>query len=214
MAIDDAWCAECGVDRSEDPTLDDTTRTICPNCGKTSALRYCRGASETFHFSDSASVALTPGNQTRDWTEKWNHIKTRYVELNAPLTGPMDAARIEKAEHELLGLFVEILSLRDALIKELHASKDDVRTLYRTPHLALATDIANSRKHHGIDFAKHPPMTGGDPIPVNRQGGSNPSGGWSPQITFAQHGRQFDGLSAARAAIDAIENWLRSKSLI
>ncbi len=159
----DAYCSGCGLDRSSDQSLDETTRTPCPDRGVT-PLTFRRTMVETTHTSASMSYVMSPGDQSRPWELRWRSIESSLQHLQQLQQGGVDRAAIEAAERELLDFYVLAYHLKDALIKEGAAPKQDVENaINNDPRLALLADLANLDKHHVLDVVRYPPRSGAAP---------------------------------------------------
>jgi hypothetical protein len=99
---------------------------VVGRCGNTAAVStvWARGVSigikivEDLNISESIDVALQPQNADRDWRRKWNEIEHDLREIDREFDPPLSGPAILTANQRLHLLYVQMYSLRDALIHD------------------------------------------------------------------------------------------------
>lgn len=205
-----AHCAGCGLDRSDDLSLTGTKRSPCPSCGRTS-LNFVRTLTATLTTSASLSSSLSPGVQDRDWRLKWKQLEGRLPRVTEPRAEPRSGDAIHSATQDLFEFFVSAYHLKDTLIVDEAASKQDVENaINNSPILALLADLANLDKHRRLT---KPPRSGDVPM-VAKVSDTSDGPGWQLVVSIRHKGAVIDGVTFANQAIDEWHRHLRSWKLI
>ena len=208
--IQGAHCAGCGRDRSEDLSLTNTKRTLCPNCGTTS-LSFTRAMTETLTMSTSLSSSLSPGVQDRNWHLKWQQLATRLPHVSGPRTEQRSATAIHSATQDLFEFFVSAYHLKDAVIADNVIGKQIVEdTINNSPTLALLADLANLDKHRKLT---KPPRSGDVPV-VTRISDISVGPGWQLSVSIRHKGTVTDGVAFATQVVDEWRRHLQSWNLL
>ena len=201
-SIVDAYCAECGLDRSDDPSITNTKRTPCPNCGMTS-LSFARAMTETLMMSASLSTSLSPGAQDRDWRLRWQQLERRLPRVTDPRTEQRSAATIHSATQDLFEFFISAHHLSDALIEDGVVTRQNVdQAMRQNPTLSLLRDLANLDKHRKL---KSKPWSGAVPV-VEKVSDTSDGPGWQLVVSIRHDGVLIDGVAFAS---EVIKEWRR-----
>jgi hypothetical protein len=177
-------------------------------------VRYEQTFTASAGASGSLGYVMTPGDQTRDWLLRWRAIEAGGVALEQPRSGAVSQAAIEEAERDLLEFFVTAYHLKDALIKDHAAPKQDIENAVSgSTDLSLLADLANLDKHHRLDVSKYPPRSGHVPLIKSREATSQ-AGGWRLITTIEHNHHDLDWTKVARAAVGAWRSWLQAQHLI
>jgi hypothetical protein len=106
---------------------------------------------ETLSVSDHVQAALVPGNQTRDWKQRWNLVQHELALILSPHTETISGGSIHVALQRFFSFLVSAYHLKDALKDaslgiglSASAVEDAVTNDVR---LALLADLANLDKH-------------------------------------------------------------------
>lgn len=190
-------------------------RPPCPHCGETGLINGV-AIVETASISDTLTAELIPGNQSRDWKQRWKLIQDDIQPILSPHTETMSGESIHAALQKLLSFFILTYHLKDAL-KDAAAGLDltpkDIEDLVTNdPRLALLADLANLDKHMKLT---KPPRSGTVPIIGQVSGKDCLTGaGWKLSIQI-QHGTStFNGLRVAENAVNAWHTQLKAWKLI
>lgn len=201
-SIVDVYCAECSLDRSDDPSITNTKRTPCPNCGMTS-LRFARAMTETLTMSESLSTALSPGVQDRDWRLRWQQLERRLPCVTDPRTEQRSTAAIHSATQDLFEFFISAYHLSDALFEDGVVTKQNVEhAMKQNETLSLLRDLANLDKHRKL---KSKPWSGAVPV-VEKVSGTADGPRWQLVVSIRHDGIVIDGVAFAS---EVIEEWRR-----
>lgn len=199
-----SFCSKCGTPRASE-IADMVIRPPCPNCGATSLTHNVR-AESTIAVSSNLSAELIPGNQTRDWKQRWELIQSEIKVILSPRTEAMSGESIHAELQRLLSFFIQTYHLKDALkdaAAGLRLTPMDVEdAVTNDPTLALLADLANLDKHMKLT---RPPRSGTIPI-VGQVSGKDCllGAGWELSMQI-QHGTStFNG---SRVAEDAVKAW-------
>ena len=207
------FCGGCGSPLDQPANLPVEERTPCPICGSMSRQINVT-CTDKVKFTDSLSMELTPGTQARDWRQRWIEIQEHLKRLLAPHSGPMSAASIQNANHDLHSFFVQAYHLKDSLIQDAGTTGVPATTIENgitaDPHLALLADLANLDKHGKLSKA---PRSGDIPT-WDVSGVSDDDAGWRLSLKIRHKGKTHDGLNFAGEAVSAWERHLRRWGLI
>ena len=207
------FCSGCGSPLDQPANLPVEERTPCPICGSMSRQINVT-CTDKVKFTDSLSMELTPGTQARDWRQRWIEIQEHLKRLLAPHSGPMSAASIQNANHDLHSFFVQAYHLKDSLIQDAGTTGIPATTIENAitadPHLALLADLANLDKHGKLSKA---PRSGDIPT-WDVSGVSEGDAGWRLSLTIRHKGKTHDGLNFAGEAVSAWKRHLSRWGLI
>lgn len=212
--MDSTCCSKCGASRLRE-VADMAVRPPCPHCGETGLIHRV-GIVETASTSDSLTAELIPGNQVRDWKQRWKHIQDEIKTILSPHTETMSSESIHAAQQRLLSFFIQTYHLKDALKDAavgLRLKPKDVEdAVTNDPRLSLLADLANLDKHMNLT---QPPRSGIVPIIGQVSGKDCLTGaGWELSMQI-QHGTTtFNGLRVAEDAINAWHTKLKAWKLI
>ncbi len=201
--LSDVTCSKCGAPRP--PELSVTTeRPPCPDCGST-ALTFSVTVEESISISDHCSAELVPGNQTRDWKQRWKLILGDIQLISSPEMAAMSGESIHAALQRLFAFFILAYHLKDALKEAAHQlglkSSDIEDAITNDPRLALLADLANLDKHMKLT---KPPRSGCTPVVEKISGADSTNGsGWRLVVRIKHGSSTLDGLAVARDAIAA-----------
>jgi len=207
------FCSGCGSPLDQPANLPVEERTPCPICGSMSRQINVT-CTDNLKFTDGLSMELTPGTQARDWRQRWIEIQEHLKRLLAPHSGPMSAASIQNANHDLHSFFVQAYHLKDSLIQDAGTTGVPATTIENgitaDPHLALLADLANLDKHGKLSKA---PRSGDIPT-WDVSGASDGDSGWRLSLTIRHKGKTHDGLNFADEVVSAWARHLRRWALI
>lgn len=192
-----------------------TARSPCPHCGGTS-LTIEVSIAEALSLSDHVQAALVPGNQTRDWKQRWKLVQDELALIVRPHTETMSGESIHSALQRLFSFFISAYHLKDALkdaAPGIGLSGSDVEiAVTNDARLALLADLANLDKHMKLNRA---PRSGTVPVIGEISGSDDPKGGgWRLSLQISHGTRSLDGLSVAEAAVNAWREKLAAWQLI
>lgn len=197
-------CPRCGLAR--DPALaGDSGRPPCPNCGTTS-LHISVSVTESIgHVADSVSVRLTPGQQARDWRQRWIEIKTHEQNLQKPRIEQLSAVSIHSARHDLHSFYVQAYHLKDSLIQDAATTGVNMVSIEgaikQNATLSLLADLANLDKHGKLT---RPPRSGSTPSIKQVAADSSGNTGWRLLLEISHQSKTLDGL---QVAADVVREW-------
>ena len=201
--MSDVTCSKCGGRRP--PELSATTeRPPCPNCGST-ALTFNVTAKGSISISGHCSAELIPGNQNRDWKQRWKLIQGEIKRISSPETAVMSSESIHAALQRLFAFFILAYHLKDALKEaapELGLTSSGIEdTITNDPRLALLADLANLDKHMKLT---KPPRSGHIPAVEQISGADSTNGSGWRLVAKIKHGSStLDGLTVAHDSISA-----------
>ena len=212
--MDSTCCSKCGASRPRE-VADMSVRPPCPHCGET-GLIHGVAIVETTSISDSLTAELIPGNQTRDWKQRWKLIQDELQVILSPHMETMSSESIHAAQQRLLSFFIQTYHLKDAL-KDASVGlglkpKGVEDAVTNDPRLSLLADLANLDKHMSLT---QPPRSGTVPI-IGQVSGKDclMGAGWKLSIQI-QHGTStFNGLRVAEDAVNAWRTQLKAWKLI
>lgn len=205
-------CSKCGASR---PAADKTARLPCPYCGGTS-LTISMSFEESMSISDRYLAELVPGNQARDWKQRWRLIQKEVQIVCYPHTDAMSGELIHASLQHLFSFFIHAYHLKDALkdaAPELGLKPSDIEdAITNDPRLALLADLVNLDKHTRLT---KPPRSGSVPIIEQISGTDNSDGdGWQLSVKIRHGSSIHDGLVIARNAVTAWQEKLTEWRLI
>lgn len=210
MATSTSTSATCGgCDHAMDPIVaQDPDRAPCPRCGSPN-IAVAVGIAEEINIAGRIDVGVGTADYARDAARRWEDADAEVYALEQPLP---DSSRetILNAQRRLYAAFIDLWSLREALLREdgiACRSVDEI--IEASAVIALAHDLGNVAKH-GSPLRS--PRSGPQPIflqPLATRAGSG--GPWKFRLNV-EHGRTTaDGVDIARRAIDewrdALTNW-------
>lgn len=156
-----------------------------------------------------------PGEQDRDWRQRWQQIQSHLTRILTSRTETMSASAIHAALHELQSFFVQAYHLKDALKHDAVAlgitEKQVEDGVSADTYLSLLADLANLDKHSELTRR---PRSGAVPDTAGVSGRSLPGGGWQLSWRFEHMGSTLDGVTVAAEIVPAWESLLRDWGLI
>lgn len=171
---------------------------------------------ETLSASDHLGSALIPGNQTRDWKQRWKLVQDELSLILRPRTEALSAESIHTALQHLFSFFIAAYHLKDALKDSaggIGLNPSDVEdAVTNDARLALLADLANLDKHMKLS---HVPRSGTVPV-IGEVSGSDArdGGGWQISVQIKHGARILDGLAVAEDATNAWREKLLAWRLI
>ncbi len=209
-------CADCGAIRpAELAATDVRPPPPCPECG---GIKLCLDAmvQESLSITDNTSTRLTPGNQARNWRQRWSVLQWDLQKLRAPRTDVMSADAIHSSLQQLCTFFTQAYHLKDALKADPLVRSLQEPTIEDAVSgdamLALLADLANIEKHLHLNKA---PRSGSTPQFIETSGvGSSTGVGWQLSAKIAHGERVLDGLDVAEDAVAAWREKLLEWGLI
>jgi hypothetical protein len=155
--------------------------------------------------SVQCSGELIPGNQARDWKQRWALVQMDLQSVSAPSTETMSRESIHAWLQRLFSFFIHAYHLKDAL-KDAASSlgliaSDIENAITSDPRLALLADLANLDKHFKLT---KPPRSGCMPVigPVSGVDCTT-GGGWLLSVKIEHNAVSLNGLTVARDACSA-----------
>jgi len=212
--MDTVTCSTCGASRP--PELGATLeRPPCPNCGGT-ALTFAVSIEESISVSGQCSAELVPGNQTRDWKQRWSQAQKDLQSVFSPSTEAMSGESIHAWLHRLFSFFIHAYHLKDALkdaAPSLGLNASDIEAaITNDPRLALLADLANLDKHFKLT---KPPRSGCVPVIEQISGVDSAAGnGWLLSVKIKHGTVILDGLAVAKDAIAAWQEKLSTWGIL
>ena len=167
-------------------------------------------------FSGHYSAEFVPGNQARDWRQRWELVQGGIQRISLPHVEVMSGESIHAAVQRLFSFFIQAYHLKDALKEaapQLGLRLSDVEDAIKNdPRLALLADLANLDKH--IQLTK-PPRSGFAPIVEKISGADSSTGnGWLLVVRIRHGASILDGLTVAQDAVSAWQEKLRRWGLV
>ena len=196
-------CSKCGAGRP--PELATTSeRPPCPRCGGT-ALTFNESIEESVSVTEHCSTELAPGNQARDWKQRWKVLEEDLQIISSPRTEVMSGDSIHSAMQRLCAYFIHAYHLKDALKEAapgLGLTASDIEAaITNDPRLALLADLANLDKHTKLS---KPPRSGSAPVIQHISGVDNSMGsGWNLSAKIEHGTVVLDGMTVAQMAAAA-----------
>lgn len=177
------------------------------------SLHYSVFIHETISaVAESVAIDLIPGQQDRDWKQKWIAVQADLRRLRKPRSGQLSGASIQVARHELHSLFVQAYHLKDSLIHDGVKPKAVIEAaVTNSATLSLLADLANLDKHGKLT---KPPRSGSVPSISRVSGHSVPPSDWQISMTISHNGKTLDGLRFAEDAIAAWEAQLKNWGVV
>lgn len=171
---------------------------------------------ESLSASDSLGAELIPGNQARDWKQRWKLIQDDIHLILRPQTEAMSSESIHASLQRLLSFFILTYHIKDALKDAalgLGLKPSDVEdAVTGDARLALLADLANLDKHMKLN---RPPRSGAVPVIERVSGVDNRVGGsWQLSVQIKHGASIFDGLAVAQDAVNAWQEKLNAWRLI
>lgn len=207
-------CSSCGADRP--PELATTSeRPPCPHCGGT-ALTFNVAIEESVSVTAHCSSELVPGNQARDWKQRWKVLQEDLQVISSPCTEVMSSDSIHSAMQRLCSYFIHAYHLKDALKEAapgLGLTASDIEdAITNDPRLALLADLTNLDKHTNLT---KPPRSGSAPVIQQTSGVDNSMrSGWNLSAKIEHGTVVLDGMTVAQNATDAWREKLTAWGII
>lgn len=199
-------CSKCGTSRAPE-IANMAVRPPCPHCGETGLIHGVE-IIESLTATASLTAELIPGNQIRDWKQRWRTTQEELQVILSPHSETMSSESIHAALQNLQSFFIQTYHLKDALkdaASGLGLKASDIETaINNDPRLAILADLANLDKHIKLD-PKKPPRSTITPTIKQISGIDCQSGaGWELSVQI-QHGATT--LSGLKVAEDAVNAW-------
>lgn len=207
-------CSKCGASRP--PELAATTeRPPCPKCGWT-ALTFNVSIEESISITAHCSAELVPGNQARDWKQRWKVLQEDLQSISSPRTQVMSGDSIHSSLQHLCSFFIHAYHLKDALkdaAPGLGLTPSDIEAaITNDPRLALLADLANLDKH--VNLTKQP-RSGCVPVIQQISGVDSSTGnGWNLSVKIEHCATVLDGMDVAQNAVSAWREKLTAWGII
>jgi hypothetical protein len=159
---------------------------------------------------------LIPGNQARDWKQRWKLVQDDIRLILCPHTEAMSSESIHASLQRVLSFFILTYHMKDALkdaAAGLGLKPSDVEdAVTKDTRLALLADLANLDKHMKLT---HPPRSGIVPVIEKVSGIDNQlGGGWQLSMQIKHGAAIVDGLAVAEDAVNAWQEKLKVWRLI
>jgi hypothetical protein len=159
---------------------------------------------------------LIPGNQARDWKQRWSQIQKNLHSVSSPRTEIMSAESIYGWAQQLFSFFIYTYHLKDALedvAPSLGLNVSDIEAaITNDPRLALLADLANLDKH--VKLTK-PPRSGYVPDIKQISGIDSAMGkGWLLSVKIKHGTVILDGLAVAKDAVAAWQEKLSAWGIL
>lgn len=202
-------CSTCGIPRP--PELSATLeRPPCPQCGGT-ALTFAVSIEESISVSAQCLAELIPGNQARDWKQRWRQVQKDIKSVSSTNAEAMSRKSIHAWLQQLFSFFIHAYHLKDALKEaapSLGLNASDIEAAITNDlRLALLADLANLDKHFKLT---KPPRSGCVPVIEQISGVDSEAGnGWILSVKIKHGAVILDGLAVAK---DAITAWQKKLS--
>jgi len=196
-------CSKCGISRPSDlATLSE--RPSCPRCGGI-ALSFNMSIEESVTATDHCSTELVPGNQERDWKQRWKILQEEFQYISSPCTEVMSADSIHTSLQRLSSFFIHAYHFKDALkaaSTEIGLTASDIEAaITNDPRLALLADLANLDKHLILNTQ---PRSGCTPVIQQISGIDNSAGGgWFLSVKIKHGATVLDGITITQNAVAA-----------
>jgi len=166
---------------------------------------------ESVSASDSLQAELIPGNQARDWKQRWRLVEDELQDILHPHSETMSSVSIHAAQQRLLSFFILTYHLKDALKEAapgLGFSSSDVEdAITNDARLALLADLVNQDKHMRLSH----PRSGTVPVIDQVSGVDRAGGGWQLSVRIKHGASMLDGLAVAEDTVKAwrekLTNW-------
>lgn len=196
-------CSKCGTLRPPE-LAQETVRPPCPKCGGTSLISEVTMV-ETVSASSILLTELVPGNQARDWKQRWKQIEDELWHILQPHSETTSGESIHAAQQRLFSFFILTYHLKDALKEAapgLRFSSSAVEdAITKDARLALLADLANLDKHMKPSRS---PRSGAAPVIDQVSGVDRTGGGWQLSMRIKHGASMLDGLAVAE---DAVKAW-------
>lgn len=212
--MDTITCSICGASRA--PELSATLeRPPCPKCGAT-ALTFGVSIEESISVSVQCLTELIPGNQARDWKQRWRQAQKDLQSVTSPSAETMSRESIHAWLQQLFSFFIHAYHLKDALkdaAPSLGLNASDIEAaITNDPRLAFLADLANLDKHFKLT---KPPRSGCVPVIEKISGVDSAAGnGWFLSVEIKHGTVVLDGLAVAKNAIAAWQEKLSAWSIL
>jgi len=201
--MSDVVCSKCGAKRPSELAAT-SVRPPCPHCGGT-ALTFNVSIEGSVSATAHCSAELVPGNQVRDWKQRWKVLQEDLQFISSPRTEVMSGDSIHSSLQRLCSFFIHAYHLKNALKDAalgLGLTASDIETaITRDPRLALLADLANLDKHVNLT---NPPRSGCVPVIQQISGVDNSTGGgWNLSAKIEHGATVLDGIAVAQNAAAA-----------
>lgn len=206
-------CSKCKASRPSE-LAQGGARSPCPECGETSLIIGVSLA-ESISAADYLQSALIPGNQVRDWKQRWKFVQDELRDILRPHTETRSAESIHSAVQRLFSFYVLTYHLKDALkdaASELRLIRSDIESaITEDTRLALVADLANQDKHSKLARS---PRSGIVPFISQIAGVDGLVHGWQLSVQIKHGDAMLDGLSVAKNAVEAWREKLSAWQLV
>jgi hypothetical protein len=207
-------CSECGASRPPE-LASKSERPSCPDCGGT-ALTISVSSEGSISFSGHCFAELVPGNQARDWNQRWKLVQDEIQLVSSPHREAISGESIHASLQRLFSFIIHTYHLKDALKEvapRLGLKACDIEdAITNDPRLALVADLANLDKHMKLT---KPPRTGCAPVIEQISGADSSTGnGWRLVVNIKHGAAMLDGLAVAQDAVTAWREKLNAWGLI
>ena len=168
-------------------------------------MTFAVSIEESTSVSAQCSAELIPGNQTRDWKQRWSQVQKDLQSVSSASAEAMSGESIHAWLQQLFSFFIHAYHLKDALkdaAPSLGLNASDIEAaITNDPRLALLADLANLDKHFKLT---KPPRSGCVPVIEQISGVDSAAGnGWFLSVKIRHSTVIFDGLAIANDAIAA-----------
>jgi hypothetical protein len=156
---------------------------------------------ESVSVTAHCSAELVPGNQARDWKQRWKVLQEDLQFISSPRTEAMSGDSIHSSLQRLCSYFIHTYHLKDALkdaAPGLGLSASDIEAaITNDPRLALLADLANLDKHVNLNKLR----SGSAPVIEQVSGVDSSTGsGWSLSVKIKHGATVLDGMTVAQNA--------------
>jgi hypothetical protein len=171
---------------------------------------------ESISFSAQCSSELIPGNQARDWKQRWLQVQKDLQSVSSPSAERMCGESIHAWLQQLYSFFIHAYHLKDALkdaAPSLGLNASDIEAaITNDPRLALLADLANLDKHFRLTKT---PRSGYVPVIEQNSGIDSAAGnGWLLSVKIKHGTVILDGLAVAKDSIAAWQEKLSAWGIL
>lgn len=171
---------------------------------------------ESISISEQCFAKLIPGNQARDWKQRWSQAQKDLQSISSPSAETMSGDSIHGWLQQLFSFFIHAYHLKDALkdaAPSLGLTASDIESAITSdPRLALLADLANLDKHFRLTKQ---PRSGCIPVIEQISGvDSAAENGWLLSVKIKHGTVVLDGLAVAKDAIAAWQEKLSTWNIL
>src|SRR5215813_11615684 len=213
--MSEVTCSKCGASRPPELAAK-SERPTCPRCGETALTISVSIDESSMSLSGHAFAELVPGNQARDWKQRWKLVQEELRLVSSPHKEAMSTESIHASADRLFSFFIQTYHLKDALkdaapgIGLKPSNVEDAIT--NDSRLALLADLANLDKHTKLTKR---PRSGCAPVIKKTSGADSSTGnGWRLSVEIEHGASVLDGLSVAQDAVTAWQEKLKAWGFI